>query len=138
LSLFEALLMTALAVPITLAYRWLPRALRGRWWSLLGLSALMAGLWTMRELVQGTFPYGGFPWGRVGVTQSNGPLADIASWAGMSGLTFLIVFACAAAIEYGRGRGRRDLRHALPALVALVVLFAVPQFPTTDAGSLRV
>ena len=138
LSMLEALLMTALAVPITLAYRWLPRILPGRGWSLIALPALVAALWTLRELVQGSFPYGGFPWGRVGVTQSNGPLADIASWVGMSGLGFLIVFACAAAVEYVRERRFGDLRGILPAAVALVVLIALPQFPTTDAGTLRV
>ena len=138
LSMLEALLMTVLAVPITLAYRWLPIVLAGRWWRLMALPALVAALWTLRELVQGTFPYGGFPWGRVGVTQSNGPLADIASWVGMSGLGFLIVFACAAAIEYARERRLRDIRAALPAALTLVVLLVLPQFPTTHAGSLRV
>ena len=138
LSMLEALLMTVLAVPIMLAYRWVPRVLPGRWWQLVALPGLVAALWTLRELVQGTFPYGGFPWGRVGVTQSNGPLADIASWVGMSGLGFLIVFACAAAIEYARERRLHDIRAALPAAVTLVVLLALPQFPTTDAGSLRV
>lgn len=138
LSMLEALLMTALAVPITLAYRWLPALLPGRWWRLIALPALVAALWVLRELVQGSFPYGGFPWGRVGVTQSNGPLADVASWAGMSGLGFLIVFVCAAGIEYVRERRFGDLRGILPAAVALVVLIALPQFPTTDAGTLRV
>ncbi|MFV0320519.1 MAG: apolipoprotein N-acyltransferase [Microbacterium sp.] len=138
LSLLEAVLMMALAVPITLAYRWLPRVLPGRWWALVALPALVAGLWTLRELVQGTFPYGGFPWGRIGVTQAGGPLADAASWGGMSGLTFVIVFVCTAAIEYARQRRLRDIRTALPAALTLVALFALPQFPTIDAGTLRV
>ena len=134
----ETLLTAVCVVPIALAYRWLPRVLPGRWWRLIALPVLVAALWTMREQVLGTFPYGGFPWGRIGVTQSNSPLASFASWAGMSGLTFLIVFVCAAAIEYVRLRGFRDVRTLLPAVIALAVLIVVPQFPTTSAGSIRV
>ncbi|MFT4219737.1 MAG: apolipoprotein N-acyltransferase [Microbacterium sp.] len=138
LSILEAALTAACAVPIALAYRWLPRALPGRWARLVALPALVAALWTMRELLLGSFPYGGFPWGRVGVTQANGPFAEVASWVGMSGLSFLVVFACAAGIERARERGLGDIRAALPAALTLVVLFATPQFPTTDAGSIRV
>src|SRR5690606_30855310 len=89
------------------------------------------------ELLLGTFPYGGFPWGRVGVTQASGPLAEVASWVGMSGLTFLIVFVCAAALEYARSGRWRDVR-ARPAVAVLLVLFLLPQFPTTAAGTMRV
>lgn len=142
LSMLETLLTAACAVPIALAYRWLPRVLTGPWGRLLILPALVAGLWTMREQILGAFPYGGFPWGRIGVTQSNGPLAEVASWAGMSGLTFLVVLACAAAVEYVRFGAFRRLRPgiltALPTVATLGVLFLLPQFPTTDAGGMRV
>ena len=92
----------------------------------------------MRELLLGTWPYGGFPWGRIGVTQVNSPLAPAASWVGINGLTFLVVFVCAAAVEYVRVRGFRDIRLLLPPALVAVVLVAVPQFPTTAAGTLRV
>ncbi|MFT4229062.1 MAG: apolipoprotein N-acyltransferase [Microbacterium sp.] len=138
LSTLEALLTAACSIPIALTYRWLPRALPGRWARLVTLPALVAALWTMRELIQGVFPYGGFPWARVGVTQSNGPLAEVASWVGMSGLTFLVVFACGAAVECVREARWRDPRPLLPTAIAVAVLFALPQFPTTDAGTLRV
>ncbi|QAY61902.1 apolipoprotein N-acyltransferase [Microbacterium protaetiae] len=138
LSLFEAVLTAAAAVPISLAYRWMPRLLPARWARVTLLPGLVAGLWTTRELILGTFPYGGFPWGRLGVTQVNSPLAPAASWVGINGLTFLIVFVCAAVVEYVRVRRLRDLRLLLPsALVALVVVL-IPQFPTADAGTLRV
>ncbi|QIG40762.1 apolipoprotein N-acyltransferase [Microbacterium sp. 4R-513] len=138
LSMLEALLTAACAILIALAYRWVPRVLPNAWGRLVVLPVVVAGLWTLREEVLGTFPYGGFPWGRIGVTQSNGPLADVASWVGMSGLSFLVVLVCAAAIEYVRLGRWRDLRAAVPTVVALVLLIAPPQFATTDAGSIRV
>jgi apolipoprotein N-acyltransferase len=136
LSVLEAVLTAAFAIPIALAYRWWPS--RRAWWRLVALPALVAGLWTMREQILGSWPYGGFPWGRIGVTQVSGPFAPVASWVGMSGVTFLVVFVCAAAIEYVRVRRLRDVRTALPAVVALALLAFVPQFSTASAGSMRV
>lgn len=46
LSMLEALLTAAGAVPITLAYRWLPRVLPGATARLTLLPLLVAGLWT--------------------------------------------------------------------------------------------
>ena len=138
LSMLEALLTAAGAVPITLAYRWLPRVLPGLVARLALLPLLVAGLWTLREQVVGSWPYGGFPWGRIGITQVNSPLADLASWVGVSGLTFLVVLLCAAAIEYVRAARFRRVLTALPTVIVALLLLLVPQFPTTAAGTLRV
>ena len=138
LSALEALLTAVLAIPLALAYRWLPRVLPGPVGRLVALPALVAGLWTLREQIVGSWPYGGFPWGRIGVSQVNGPFADVASWVGMSGLTFLVVLLCAMLIELVRLGGFRRLARSVPAAVVLVVLVLLPQFPTTAAGSLRV
>ena len=62
----------------------------------------------------GSWPYGGFPWGRVGVTQSTSILGHLASWVGISGLTFLIVLCCAAGIEFVRLRQFRSIRVRAP------------------------
>ncbi|MBN9190422.1 MAG: apolipoprotein N-acyltransferase, partial [Microbacterium sp.] len=73
-----------------------------------------------------------------GVTQAGGPLAHLASWVGMSGLSFLIVLVCAAAIEYFRAKRFRYVKTAIPTLAVVAILILMPQFPTTPAGSLRV
>lgn len=138
LSLFEAAITAVLTVPLALAYRWLPRVLPGLWARLIALPLLLAGLWSVRELVVGAWPYGGYPWGRVGITQTNGPFAEVASWVGVTGLTFLVVAFCAAMIEYARARRFRDVRTILPAAAIALLLALPPQFPTTDAGTLRV
>jgi apolipoprotein N-acyltransferase len=138
LSVLESLLTAAFAVPIALAYRWMPRIAPGRVGRLVLLPALVAGLWTLREQIVGSWPYGGFPWGRIGVSQVNGPFAEVASWVGMSGLSFLVVLFCAMAIEFVRNGNVRRPFAALPAVIVLVALLALPQFPTAAAGSLRV
>lgn len=71
----SSLLMGALAPLITLAYRWLPQWRDTGAVRLLVLPFFVAGAWLVRELIMGSWPYGGFPWGRVGMSQSASPLA---------------------------------------------------------------
>ena len=138
LFVLEALLTAAFAAPIALAYRWMPRAAPGVLGRTLVLPVLVAGLWVLREQIVGSWPYGGFPWGRIGVSQVNGPFAEVASWVGMSGLSFLIVLVCAMGIELVRRRRFRRGIVVLPVAALLTVLLLLPQFPTSAAGSLRV
>ncbi|MGR0317745.1 apolipoprotein N-acyltransferase [Agromyces sp. ZXT2-3] len=138
LSILESLFVAGGAVLVTLAYRWVPQAGRSRWLQLIALPALVAGLWIVRESVTGTFPYGGFPWGRAALSQSESPFAPVVSWIGSTGLGFVMVAITAGAIEWVRARGWRDLRTGIPVAALLVVAVAVPAFPTTPAGELRV
>ncbi len=140
LALLEAALVAAGSVLISLAYRWLPRVVPGRWGRLVALPLLVGGLWTARELFQGSWPYTGFPWARIGMSQSESPLAHLVSWVGVSGLSFLMVAVTSAAIEVVRVRRTFGFRPVslVPVAVGLAVLFAVPQFPTSDAGAMRV
>ncbi|WP_375080992.1 apolipoprotein N-acyltransferase [Microbacterium sp. CR_7] len=131
--------LTALAlIPITLAYRWLPRAFPKSSARLLLLPAVIAALWVGRELFVGSWPYGGFPWARLGMTQAQSPLAPVTSWLGVSGLSFVMVFLVAVVIEMVRAR-REMGRVALVVPAALVVVLAfTPLYPTTGTGSMRI
>ncbi|THE07039.1 apolipoprotein N-acyltransferase [Microbacterium oleivorans] len=134
----ETVLSAAGAIAITLSYRWLPRLLPAPWARVTLLPALVAAAWTAREQFMGSWPYTGFPWARLGMSQADSPLAELASWLGVSGLTFVMAFVVAAAIEAVRLRFWRHLRLFAPAAVAAALLVLVPQFPTTDAGTMRV
>lgn len=138
LSAAETLITAVCVIAITLAYRWLPQFMPGTVGRLVVLPVAVGALWLGRETILGTWPYGGFPWARVAMTQSESPLATVSSWVGVSGLSFLIVVAIAVIIEVVRmRRWRHPLSVALPlGLVALLVL--VPAFPTTPSGSLRI
>ncbi|GAA4195503.1 apolipoprotein N-acyltransferase [Microbacterium oryzae] len=130
LAALQAVLFAAGAVPIALAYRLFPPRRGG----VVLLPLLVAGLWTLRELIMGTWPYTGFPWARIGLSQVDGPFAQVASWTGTGGLSFLVVALCASAIEVMRARAPRRTLVPLAAGVALALL---PAFPTTPAGELR-
>lgn len=138
LSVVEGALTAVALIPITLAYRWIPAAAPGRWGRLLLLPAVVAALWVGRETFVGAWPYGGFPWARLGMSQAQSPLAHVTSWIGVAGLSFLMVFLVALLVEVLRTESwRRPLAFAAPALVAVVLLFA-PLFPTSADGTMRI
>ncbi|MGM7696982.1 apolipoprotein N-acyltransferase [Microbacterium sp. A84] len=138
LASVEAGLTAVAVIPIALAYRWLPRAFPGVTGRLVVLPAVVAALWVGRELFLGSWPYTGFPWARLGMTQSESPLAALSSWVGVSGLSFLMVFATAMLIESVRLRlWQRPLRLIVPAALVLVLL-VTPAFPTATAGTMRI
>ncbi len=124
--------------------RWLP--------GVVAQALTVAGLWVLREQVQGSWPYGGFAWGRLAHTQADGPLLQSVSWLGFAGLSGVLAFACALPIAIwfalrsaGRASERRDGRVRRPLLggigVALVVLLAlgvIPAAPLDSHGTLRV
>lgn len=138
LSVLEGVLTAFALVPIALAYRWLPRAFPGTVSRLVLLPAVVAALWVGREMFVGTWPYGGFPWARIGMSQAESPLASISSWVGVSGLGFLMVLFVAMLVEAVRIRlWRRPLLFVVPAAL-LIVLLLLPAFPTSISGTMRI
>lgn len=111
-------------------------------------AATAAGLWVLRESVQGSWPYGGFAWGRLAHTQATGWLAESVSWLGFSGLSGAI--ACVAALcvaagmaAWGARGGGPGVRTRTTAAVAgavalLAVMMLVPAAPLPQDGTLRV
>ena len=138
LSVLESLFVAVGGLLIALAYRWVPRASSSRWVRLIWLPLLVAGLWCAREAATGSIPYGGFPWGRAALSQSQSPFADVVSWVGSTGLGFIMVAIVAGVIEWVRLRGWQDVRAAIPVAALVLVAILVPAWPTTPAGELRV
>lgn len=138
LAVLQSALVAFGAVLITLTYRWLPELAPGRVGQLLLTPVVVAAIWTGRELLAGAWPYSGFPWARLGMTQVESRLAELVSWTGVTGLSFVLVWAGAVIIE--------GFRHAPPVrlamlggLTAVLTLIAlVPQFPTVTAGTFRI
>lgn len=149
LASLEALLTAVCVVPLTLAYRWIPRLPLRRGVRAVLLPVTLAALWVARELFIGSQPYGGFPWARVAYTQVDTVSARVASWLGVSGLGFVMVLLVAVVIELVRnsrrvwhdGAPKRQKRRLGPlvtpvALVAVLVL--TPLYPSTSEGTMRI
>ena len=49
-----------------------------------------AALWVADEAVRGRFVLGGFPWGRLGLSQTEGPLLSLAAYGGVPLVTFAV------------------------------------------------
>lgn len=144
LALFEAVFFALGSVAIALAYRWVARVLpstAGRVW---GVPAVVAALWTGREWLSGSWPYGGFAWGRVGLSQSQSPFAHLAAYVGVLGLSFVVVYCVAVVVSLAlvvpRTPGvaaRVPMRVATAGLLVAAVL-AVPAWPTAVDGTIRI
>jgi apolipoprotein N-acyltransferase len=144
LALFEAAFFALGSVAIALAYRWVARVVTGTAGRVWGLPAVVAALWTGREWFSGSWPYGGFAWGRVGLSQSQGPFAHLAAYVGVLGLTFVVVYCVAVVLSLAlvvpRGPGRSlgvPVRVATAGVLVGAVL-AVPAWPTAVDGTIRI
>lgn len=109
-----------------------------------------AALWVAAEWLKSTVPFGGFPWGVVAFSQTDGPLLPIAQLGGAPLVSFavaLIGFSLTAILLEGVRHWRHDHRTgaAAPpevfipgiciALVLLLTGLAWPQVRKAGAGS---
>ncbi|SDY64331.1 apolipoprotein N-acyltransferase [Geodermatophilus africanus] len=81
-----------------------------------------AALWVGQEALRGRFPFGGFPWGRLGLSQTEGPFLAFAAYGGVPMVGFALALTgtlLAAAVLALRRGGRRAA--ALTAVGALAV-----------------
>jgi len=113
-SLYLALLGGATAVVMRLP-----------WWPV-----WTAALWVAQEALRGRAPFGGFPWGRLGLSQTDGPLLSLAAYGGVPLVSFavalvgtLLAATVLALRRAGRVGGLRNAsRTAAPYLGALMTV----------------
>lgn len=104
------------------------------------LAVSVATVWTGREWVTTHFPYGGFPWSRVSMSQADSPLAHWVSVGSFGLLTFIVVFLVIYTYEKLLvARSRFNVTRVLAAwLVALAVPISLSVVPVAASGNLRV
>ncbi|WP_293237628.1 apolipoprotein N-acyltransferase [Mycolicibacterium sp.] len=114
-----------------------------------GWPVWFACLWVLAEWLKSTVPFGGFPWGVVGFTQSDSPLLVIAHFGGAPLVSFavaLVGFGLGAlVIEAVRWWRSDHMGRALPpavmlpgvsvALVLLTVALATPYVRQSGSGA---
>ncbi len=130
------------AAAIALVWRFgdIAAAGRGSSWVRSGVVPLViAGVWTLREFVTTTWPYGGFSWGRLAFSQSESPFSELVGWVGVSGLSFLIAWVAALVVQAARtpSAPRRIILSVAPVAV-LLAMIAVPAFPVTIDSTARI
>ncbi|MDT5017640.1 MAG: apolipoprotein N-acyltransferase [Mycobacterium sp.] len=108
-----------------------------------------AGLWATQEWLKSSIPFGGFPWGVVAFSQSDGPLLPIAQLGGSPLLSFAVVltgFSLAAiTLEVVQWWRREEDEKGVPpavvvpgaciAVVLLATALAWPHVRQSGVGS---
>ena len=114
-----------------------PRVWPGVWGRLGIVPVIVAGLWTAREAISAVWPYGGFAWGRVALSQSESPFGPLVAWVGFSGLSFILVWLSALSVQLFREpQLARTMRTGI-AVGAVALVLAVPAWPTIHSGTTR-
>ena len=112
---------------------WLYRKLKPKAKGLIWFSFAAASIWTLREWIAANFPYGGFPWSRLGMTQSVSFFANYAWWGGISLITFAV--ALLGALLALAVLGRKQLKKArLPVLIIAGATILLPAITPLGLG----
>lgn len=123
LATLEALIFALGAVAITLTWRSLDS-----WKHPLAVwltPAAMANIWLLREWVSINFPYGGFPWSRLGMSQSNSFLATYAYLGGIPLISWVIAFISIAVLLLITKAKHLTWREAAPTVISVLALVLV-------------
>jgi apolipoprotein N-acyltransferase len=89
---------------------------RLRWWPV-----WTACVWVAVEAFRGSFPFGGFPWGRLAFATAGTPVADLFAYVGAAGVTFVVALLGTSLAWAATVVRRSPLRAGAAVLVAAVV-----------------
>jgi len=100
-----------------------------------------AGVWTVRELVANNFPYGGFPWSKLAMTQSESIFSNWVWWGGLSLLSFVMVLLgalMALLVKHFRDRKLPKRAFVATALATMLIPVITPIGLTTEQSGEKV
>lgn len=126
---------------IALVYAWAARS-SSAWITFGAVPVVVGAIWSTRETIAATWPYGGFSWARLAYSQAESPFGHIVSWIGVAGLSFAIatvtalgvaILAASRVPEYRRANRRAMIVWTCAALV----LVLTPVFPSHVTGTSR-
>ena len=93
--------------------------LRLPWWPL-----WTACLWVGVELLRGSVPFGGFPWGRLAYATVDTPVAPLFAYAGSAGATMAVALV-GTVLAWALPRVRRTPARALAAVVVTCLVASI-------------
>ncbi len=122
---------------------WLSRKLKPKGFGLVAFAFAAASIWTLREWIGSNFPYGGFPWSRLGMTQADGWFAKYAWWGGISLISFaMVLISMLVAMMFVEFRKRKPEKlvpmAAIAIGVAIVPLVTPIGLGTQQVGEIRI
>lgn len=105
-----------------------------------GWPVWVAAMWTSVELLRGLWPFGGFPWGRLGFSVVDSPWAATLPYVGITGTTFLLVLLGATAVWSLENPPRLAPRRlaVLGGVVGATLVPALVPYNTVNSGSMTV
>ncbi|WP_103064406.1 apolipoprotein N-acyltransferase [Actinomyces qiguomingii] len=99
-------------------------------------------LWCGVEEVRSSWPWGGFPFGRLAFAMADAPMLPFAAYGGAVGLSALVACAGAALAEAGHALRRQRVLDGLSAAALAAVVVVAPVLAPLDGaaqnGTLRV
>jgi apolipoprotein N-acyltransferase len=97
-----------------------------------------AAVWVACEAARGRLPFGGFPWGKVGFGQPDGPMLPLVALGGSSLLSFAVVVTGLGLAELARRAITTRAALLAPALAAVLAplagLASTPLLAGADSG----
>jgi apolipoprotein N-acyltransferase len=125
------------------ASAWLYKRLKPKGFGLIAFAVGATSIWTLREWLGSNFPYGGFPWSRLGMTQAGGWFANYAWWGGISLISFAMVLISMLLalmfLEFRKRKPEKLIPMAAIALVATLLPLATPiGLGTEKVGEIRI
>lgn len=103
-------------------FKWLFKPLSGinNAWT----AIIFASTWMLAELARGTW-LTGFPWGAVGYAHLDGPLASLAPYVGVYGMSFVAAFSAVLLLQLWQSLLRKPNNPVIFQTVAMAVLLLV-------------
>lgn len=103
------------------------------------LALTVAIIWNAREWVATHFPYGGFPWSRVAMSQSNSPLAFWVAIGGFGILSFIVVALTVYSFETLKKSGVNSwVRVGIATGLTFLIPLGASVMPASTDGSMRI
>lgn len=143
LSTMEAGIFSVGLALTALVWKWLESSLSSKnRFKPLAVAGALAVLWTAREWISITLPYGGFPWSRLSQTQSETYLAKWVYLGGLGLLTFVIALGASLFVVWlTNWQSNKSLPHwsgiSALALVLLVPALVSPS-ATAEVGKITI
>ena len=136
LSFLEAIIFALGMLCVAVVWRWLDsRFIHDSKFRTVVTSTALATLWTAREWISISIPYGGFPWSRLAQTQSESFLSKWVYLGGLGALTFAIATISAVILIWILSYRTNRILPDIASLATVAILLIVPAVVQPSASA---